>query len=963
MADTKYTFLPWIRKGISTVLKKTESNTDTGAGNRTKFIANVSIALGDNPTPIANIDKTISLMGPGDVLDIQETEIFRVAPEPDSDKMEWNYLPLIEFYDADLPWRYTPLAPHGTTVIENEEHQTNQKLRPWFYLLVLKNGEFTLSKKPSEGKKLTLDSSVFANISTILPPANEVYAWAHVHVNDDMPQAEDLAEAIEQNPNLAFSRIISPRRLDKNTEYQAFLIPSFETGRRAGLGIDLGSTPYYQPSWDVTTFNAEALTDATIADFPFYHTWKFKTSADGDFEALARKIEPTKVETLNTTRTMDISECGLTIPESTEVALELEGALMAPGFEADEFRKNSSNLAFVAGLSSYLNKSIIEPGNNDIDPVVTAPAYGKWIVDEDLMAPSNDTEWYKDLNLDPRNRVVAGLGAQIVKENQELFMEEAWDQIDEVNAANQRIREAKLIAEVGERIVHKHIKPSEHREIQENDIDAELSEAEILSNERLIRMTNNLHYNVLDEDTPVDTNGQYNHLNKLIDESQLPNAIKSGVFRKITRPGRVMSRRVSHASSGNFTDTLISETTGDSGNSEEYPLYDTYQAPHTLDSTELQGFVNGLDSNADGHNSIITSGLFGTITSEGESQNNTITKGALNLDITQDLRKKTKPLNSIKENVLNYIEIWDPVAQDFAPVEEFKSIMAYPELDFPLYDFLEKISKDAIIPNLHEVPENSVTLMETNGKFMEALFAGANHEMGRELTWRKYPTDQKGSYFRVFWDKGDSDLSDEELFDTDELHHWSSANTLGAQRDYSNQLILVVRGELLQKFPGTQIYAQKAKVDSEDTTNNPPNKIINPDTTPLMPDFKAKIGTDVTLIAFDLTEEQALGTGAGGDDLGYFFVFQERMGEMRFGLDAPSIEDNPSNPIENWNNLYWGDLALTHLISAVNIPSTQIIIHENKIPEWGRSSSDMANITNQKPVMYSVHATELLSSE
>ena len=51
---------------------------------------------------------------------------------------------------------------------------------------------------------------------------------------------------------------------------------------------------------------------------------------------------------------------------------------------------------------------------------------------------------------------------------------------------------------------------------------------------------------------------------------------------------------------------------------------------------------------------------------------------------------------------------------------------------------------------------------------------GLNHEFGRELLWREYPTDQRGSYFRQFWDvKGiitdDSDLTPEkraELADT-----------------------------------------------------------------------------------------------------------------------------------------------------------------------------------------------------
>ncbi len=29
---------------------------------------------------------------------------------------------------------------------------------------------------------------------------------------------------------------------------------------------------------------------------------------------------------------------------------------------------------------------------------------------------------------------------------------------------------------------------------------------------------------------------------------------------------------------------------------------------------------------------------------------------------------------------------------------------------------------------------------------------GLNYEFGRKLLWREYPTDQRGSYFRQFWD-------------------------------------------------------------------------------------------------------------------------------------------------------------------------------------------------------------------
>ena len=46
------------------------------------------------------------------------------------------------------------------------------------------------------------------------------------------------AAAIAQNPDSAYSRILCPRKLAPHRAYHAFLVPAFESGRLAGLGID-----------------------------------------------------------------------------------------------------------------------------------------------------------------------------------------------------------------------------------------------------------------------------------------------------------------------------------------------------------------------------------------------------------------------------------------------------------------------------------------------------------------------------------------------------------------------------------------------------------------------------------------------------------------------------------------------------------------------------------------------------
>ena len=113
---------------------------------------------------------------------------------------------------------------------------------------------------------------------------------------------------------------------------------------------------------------------------------------------------------------------------------------------------------------------------------------------------------------------------------------------------------------------------------------------------------------------------------------------------------------------------------------------------------------------------------------------------------------------------------------------------------------------------------------------------GLNHEFARKLLWRGYPTDQRGSYFRQFWDVGsfiDSEgLSDdalkEKLYDIPELHRWPPTSNLGdhnnrPRRRHGAQAVLVIRGELLKRYPTAVIYAQHAVWRDDQTAQIDPD--------------------------------------------------------------------------------------------------------------------------------------------
>jgi len=117
--------------------------------------------------------------------------------------------------------------------------------------------------------------------------------------------------------------------------------------------------------------------------------------------------------------------------------------------------------------------------------------------------------------------------------------------------------------------------------------------------------------------------------------------------------------------------------------------------------------------------------------------------------------------------------------------------------------------------------------MLNNRKFIEAFLVGMNYEMGRELLWREYPTDQRGSYFRQFWDANNlitpatTTTDTEKQKDITRIQTWATGS-LGTHKPPSfsttaggkDTLILVIRGDLLRKYPNTIVFAQKAQKKS-----------------------------------------------------------------------------------------------------------------------------------------------------
>jgi len=319
-------------------------------------------------------------------------------------------------------------------------------------------------------------------------------------------------------------------------------------------------------------------------------------------------------------------------------------------------------------------------------------------------------------------------------------------------------------------------------------------------------------------------------------------------------------------------------------------------------------------------------------------------------------------------------------------------VMAYPEFDLPMYEPLVTADKDGFVPNLHLVEPDSITLLESNQRFIESYLVGLNHEFARELLWREYPTDQRGSYFRQFWDvrkkiaeAADKAAAREQFKDIKPLHQWPIDNDLGdndnrqAGQKPEEDLVLVIRGELLKKYPNTIISAQAAKWQ---LTNGVPDKglerQLDDSVAPVFPLYEARVAPDIYFFGFALTAEVARGDDTVDDKPGWFFRIEEVSGDARFGFDQSR---DPGSTINVWNDLAWPDivpaLADGAFIKVAAIPPRTLVEPTGsdieKHDQWESdrfvpldaqvSAAELAYISLQTPVIMAVHASEMLPAE
>jgi hypothetical protein len=1045
----RYSFLPWLRQGLG------NSMTVTPAAGSHRASIELELRVGtDNPDLApSSVRNTLQLVGPGDIIGVAKDAIIRTEPRDWSTDFEPNLLALIEFYDEDFPWRYTPAPP------ERARH----RLTPWVALVVLQESEFVSIGAEPQGLP---SIRIRAAAAEIFPPTDQLWAWAHVHVNADLTHDETgvsrtsarsleaLARQMEQQPDVAHSRLMCPRRLQPNTGYHGFLIPAFETGRRAGLGLELSA--------EVGALDF-AWGDGQI-DFPYYHRWYFRTAERGDFEYLVRRLRPRPVDPELGIRDMDVGTPGAGVPAldrglDAPPVIGMEGALRAPGMRSTPWPGDYPD-RFQRAAAALVNRAAAyQDAHADGDPVVTPPIYGCWHTLRDRLSLDRDSapnpydpqaKWLTELNLDPRWRAAAGLGARVVQQQQEAVMNQAWQQVGDVLEANRRLRQAQIAESASESHFIKHL--------------AGLPEAE-----RLLWIAPVLRRITA---SPVT-------LYRKIRDSRLPLSVLSPEIRRILRPRGPVVRRLlpgiaDHAATrlipglndgslyiapakqapqGAITLDDARAEVGSAGPAWLAPLLRAIQwwmvlllavfffvaavlaagivltvvlisiaAALAAGAIAMRRWDHGLRSREmlreesfrpEAIDSLPVSPDF-RMTASGESTRfstggHDSAEAVRFKEAARDLHavfalKATSPAPrppadlrhvntrlmagidprlTVRARVMSAIVLPDRIRMRLP--DRIVPVMAYPVFPQPMYEPLEQLGSDLFLPNLHRIPPNTISLLETNQRFIEAYFVGLNHELGRELLWRGYPTDRRGTYMRQFWNAaddvraGETDAARvERLRDIPEIHTWVSTTALGTHNARESagdlaQLVLLIRGDLFKRYPNAVVYAHRAawQRDAAGRVFRDRPRILAPvgsddeeRANTRYPLYSAKAQPDIFFLGFDLTVASARGNE---EDPGWFFAFKERVGDLHFGADI--VDEAAVSQFADWDDLSWRELEPDLTAGGyLRLPDDPTRIRPQNNPdgiEWhaGSDAASVAYALVQDPVLVAVHAQEILGPE
>lgn len=952
----KFRLFSHVHKGLTT---------STTAGNSGDISVKLSVkreAKQDSDTKIGTVNKSLKMFGPGDIIGIDQRIIIRTSPKKHINNFESTSLVAIEFSRPDFPWMFTPQPPK------------NGKAKPWLVLIVVKSEGATIKNNT----RLPLPMLTINNVSSHnLPNLRDAWAWAHVQGDEDVNEDKikrNLEEILDKTPEKLISRIICTQTLEANTRYFACLVPAYKAGVLAGLGEDVTELSN-DLAWNEND---------SLLRLPLYYHWEFSTGEAGDFKTLVRLLEGRKLPEGVGTRQMDIDSPGAGLDFSDSSPINFESALMPPGFKSsansNEIKVGLKNFLNQPSQGN-MERPVLGPplyGNNqanrekihenevsrtwfnklNLDPRNRATAgLGTKVIQKDqehlMHSAWEQIGELKSVNEYLRQAQLARSSGAVLHQKH-LSNLPITSLLQVTHTVQTRIMDAGGEFTIANTIHSGRIPPALFtgafgRLTRPGGNFAK----RIYGNKGLDgigELFNDLNNGTIDAEpdlTPPDGMVTPESVDNPIPKKSLPRWLEERLLKiyKILKGigiGLIVLFFVAVSLKPIivlivfallFIVSMIIKWLRDRINEREQ--YDFYR-PETFtgeaireveiadDFTLLQededftvdignGFILSSDNFKNAASAVLDDFYYFPIpeTNKAKPKIDFAQKG-------EQILEALNPEKTIPNRVRSRLDIPDSLINAEDPIEPIKAAPSFPQ---PMYTALRDLSNNFILSGLDKIPPNTITIAQTNRKFIEAYMTGINHEMGRELLWRGFPTELRATYFRQFWDAGnrpyEKDMTleeNEELArDIDQMHRWRkdlgknpAILQIGGDSDVAEPLVLLIRGDLLRRFPNTILYAIKAKKNVSDNGGNENYRI--PDTSQekniKFPLFKGSMEPDVTFFGFDLTQEEVVSSANPGDNEnhGWFFVLQEPVSDLSFKLQkSDTFSTLINNNIDNNN--------------------------------------------------------------
>lgn len=974
MATARVIFLPWLRQGLAARLEEPNTLAPT-----LPATADLTVTLGVT-TPANNPSLTVRMRGPGDVIGIDPRQVVRTEPAADSGDFEAIDLAAIEFDNPDLPWMFTPAAADAQGC-----------LRPWMCLVVVRQQDGVRLRPAGSEPLPVLEIAAPAKPAEELPDLAESWAWAHAQVSwphDRPPDEDGVRNLLATRPELSVSRLLCPRWLAAHTDYIACVVPTFEVGRLAGLNLP-PATADLTPAW------TSGAAPSKRVDLPVYYHWAFRTGQREDFESIVDRLAPRDLSGGVGQRTMDIRRPGFSFAAAAGVSglAALEGALQPVGMARAPLAATAGP-SWQPALHQILNAAAVTPQAGTGDPIVGPPIYGRWLAGRDRVELAATPTWLDDVNLDPRERVAAGLGTRVIQAQQEDLVAQAWAQAGEIAAANQRRRQTQMAAAIGAQLLQRHVAPFTEGAPGQDDA---LWRFAAPAQARLML------------DTP-DAPGTSASMLSLVARTSASAAALAAPMRRLTRSRGALARR-----SALLTRKvgLAAPTTPPTGQ-----LFVAFSSPSMMLRLvpPARGFVSVDDVSArmNPPNATLLYAGMSDAAVAGAPKRPVFQIGAEPVPLqfiaataaaraTMAARPRLRipgdefppeppeppepppdppprppppppavdspDAAAFRAAAQRHLRLVNPApapivfgqvlvlsqllttqrmavqAQlDPAPALQLRlsatvqapaaatppisgALGAVPRYAMPASEALARLSQDWLLPGLHNVPADTVALLETNPRFIEAFMLGLNVEMTRELVWRDFPlAHELGTYFDRFWRAARADKA----ADIAPIADWgtrrlgqNAPSTPGSQ----TPLVLLLRSVLLRRYPGTAVYAVRGVADG--AKRKPPDG-VGEEEAPL---FRGSLDPDVSFFGFDLDVNEAIGNP------GWYFVLQQQPTEPRFGFDE-QVDFGGA-----------GHVSVNRRPTGMTLPATT---------PWASNAARLAQLIRQQPVRVLIHASELL---